>query len=899
MKFINSNTLYNIGNDLTLIQTEWITNCLFISAYNNGIVQLCKVENNRINIIDEIGYNNPIIVKNKHKNSVLIFDSKREIDEYSEKEDFFQKHTHYITFSLPSISIILPQNNSQYYLIDNENKLYSFKLEDNELHSISDFNIDYKLTCGCLIDNNKILVGSNLGNALLVQISPFNITLFKLHSDSIQDIVNVSLHEFITVSRDKTIACWSIDNFDTQWIIEPNNSHFINCIEFDKQKSVLYIGDSDGYVRMINIGKEKIIKSKKVHKDAIRKIKLSPNYGALLTISDDGMCKIINTELKIQCHHKKTRSKITAIDYNSEYTVLGKHNGNIIVSNTEHFDTINIISTISSIRSVKLLDKNFVCGLENGILEVRDFKGELQRTIRGNKSPIYSINYHNKQLYCGRRNGILDIYNIDNDFQLVCSEKIHRSIIGDILLNKNEIITCSDDQCLKIFDSKLKVLKEMSHNCTAINNLSYFSDNILLATTDDNKILVINRSTYEIKSFDNFHKSAIRAICTLLGTHVISGDRDGLVVCWEFNSKHIVWNSKFCSRIIDIIFDSNTNKLTIVSENEVRQINIDISNHSNNIKAIQTNDESNNILNILHLSDFHFKVDSDCDLWYTQLATDIKYQLNCNFIDYLIISGDIANFSISEEYNLAIRFIENLCREFNVEKHKIIAVPGNHDINWELSQESYSTDHFDTDYYKKRFCFFGSFYKVITGIDYDDNYENQFVIRYETKNNLLFLGLNSSWEVDHINKDRVSINTKALANAMDKIRNNETYQKAIKIAICHHPINDTGLFELLNVSGFRLVIHGHCHKADNQIYKYYQTIHGENIEIMAGGTFGAPTKELVPAYPWQYNFLKIDNSIITVETRKREKENGAWKPDARWQESPKEDPKPRYTINLK
>jgi hypothetical protein len=73
---------------------------------------------------------------------------------------------------------------------------------------------------------------------------------------------------------------------------------------------------------------------------------------------------------------------------------------------------------------------------------------------------------------------------------------------------------------------------------------------------------------------------------------------------------------------------------------------------------------------------------------------------------------------------------------------------------------------------------------------------------------------------------------------------------------------------------------------------------GRKLDRICAGTFGAPTKELVPGYPWQYNLLKFEADQLIVETRRREKENGAWKPDARWSQGTGQDPLPRYTIAL-
>ncbi len=48
----------------------------------------------------------------------------------------------------------------------------------------------------------------------------------------------------------------------------------------------------------------------------------------------------------------------------------------------------------------------------------------------------------------------------------------------------------------------------------------------------------------------------------------------------------------------------------------------------------------------------------------------------------------------------------------------------------------------------------------------------------------------------------------------------------------------------------------------------------------------------------QYNLLKLESGLLTVETRCRREVNGAWGPDAIWMRGAGKDPAPRYTIKL-
>ncbi len=94
--------------------------------------------------------------------------------------------------------------------------------------------------------------------------------------------------------------------------------------------------------------------------------------------------------------------------------------------------------------------------------------------------------------------------------------------------------------------------------------------------------------------------------------------------------------------------------------------------------------------NILHLSDLHFGTKEDVQRWYSNLADDLKRELHCDQLDAIIITGDVANTAVQEEYDAARFFIERVCSEFKVPSSSLAIVPGNHDLNWELSDDGYT-----------------------------------------------------------------------------------------------------------------------------------------------------------------------------------------------------------------
>ncbi len=283
---------------------------------------------------------------------------------------------------------------------------------------------------------------------------------------------------------------------------------------------------------------------------------------------------------------------------------------------------------------------------------------------------------------------------------------------------------------------------------------------------------------------------------------------------------------------------------------------------------------------ILHLSDLHIRTIRDAETWSGQLADDLTIELGCHRPDAVILSGDIADKSEPGEYEAAARFLEHLCREFGLEPSRLVIVPGNHDLNWKLSKKGYKLMfredckeepmegcfidlgneviqvRDDVDY-KRRFSHFRDFYQAVKKEPYPPDYENQGALHHFPEQNLLILGLNSAWNLDYHFKDRAGVHPAALNNALLKIRKTGAYKDCLKFAVWHHPLNspfedrikDAGFMQRLAQSGFRVVLHGHIHKADAGRYRYDVAEDGRRIHIVGAGTFGAPVRQWTPAIP--------------------------------------------------
>ena len=328
-------------------------------------------------------------------------------------------------------------------------------------------------------------------------------------------------------------------------------------------------------------------------------------------------------------------------------------------------------------------------------------------------------------------------------------------------------------------------------------------------------------------------------------------------------------------------------------------------------------------MQILHLSDIHITTPDQANLWSSQLADDLREQ-SITHLDALILSGDIANYATEAEYTAAQQFLTQFRQDFPLDSASIIVVPGNHDLNWQLSKKAYSLRDRDdcqdqltpdnhipvsddvvrlrnNEKYPARFQPFSDFYQTLKARPYPTDPTQQYTLDRPSQD-ILILGLNSAWHLDHHYKTRVSINDQALTNALNEIRRTPDYANcSIKIAVWHHPthsagqdrITDDSFLERLTINGFRFFLHGHIHQAQKSFYDYDGD---RGLFRICAGTFGAPAHELVTANPWQYHLLTFEDNQLTINSRKRASETGAWESDYCWRQgNGKSD---RYTIQL-
>lgn len=251
-------------------------------------------------------------------------------------------------------------------------------------------------------------------------------------------------------------------------------------------------------------------------------------------------------------------------------------------------------------------------------------------------------------------------------------------------------------------------------------------------------------------------------------------------------------------------------------ENELQALLEQLHGEHSGIRATGNNREQDTdydqkLIHILHLSDIHIETKSEANMYRMQLQTDLKDELGISHLQYMVISGDIANKSTQAEYDAAIELVQGLIDHLELDAENIIIVPGNHDLNWDLSKNAYTPiqknkklpiplpgKYIPTDKrkgaflrkdepYKKRFEYFDKhfFQKLFKDRTYPKDYSQQGILHAYPSHRILFLALNSCYEIDHYYTERSGISMDALVEVFDQLEKSDC-KDWLKIAVWHH-----------------------------------------------------------------------------------------------------------------
>jgi 3',5'-cyclic AMP phosphodiesterase CpdA len=321
-------------------------------------------------------------------------------------------------------------------------------------------------------------------------------------------------------------------------------------------------------------------------------------------------------------------------------------------------------------------------------------------------------------------------------------------------------------------------------------------------------------------------------------------------------------------------------------------------------------------ISILHISDLHRSKNnpvSNNALLISLLRDSDKYQgINIERPCLIIVSGDIIQGSnddteIKNQYKEAEDFLSRIANELlDGDRSRLVIVPGNHDVDWTISEASmeeliektvldktgalkksiYSelakSDSLirwswksmkflkiiDIDLYNKRFSafsdFYNSFYRGQKSFSLKP--EEQYEIFDYPALNVTVVGFNSCFKNDHLNRAG-SIHSECIAKVSISLREFNKKGRLI-LATWHHNtkgmpksddyINDSFISNLIS-DKVKIGLHGHQHKQEI-IKAQTNVVDGESMLILSAGSLCAGPNEIPTGFNQQFNIIELQRT---------------------------------------
>lgn len=317
-------------------------------------------------------------------------------------------------------------------------------------------------------------------------------------------------------------------------------------------------------------------------------------------------------------------------------------------------------------------------------------------------------------------------------------------------------------------------------------------------------------------------------------------------------------------------------------------------------------------VNILHLSDIHegkfFAYDK------TVLKKDDLLRELClkvGHVDFVVVSGDLSSINAEEDYYKANDLLAKIKLLLNLSNGQFIFAPGNHDWDWNCA---------DTRLFSRYLRFINKFYSSDLSEDCILDYpktelEDDYTSQRSIYNNLIsvcaypaqktvVLSMNSvnlrgkhdnflekkcfAAENPDVSCGLLSggeISSEQIQNAKNKLsqlfKNHPEAEKYARIATFHHNIfepshieqfdwcpnilNEGNLMRFLTDYGFRFVLHGHLHHAENYIYCVGNNNPG--ISVISTGTLSAKDRTLSSSFCANKISFLVDGQGNISETK--------------------------------
>lgn len=248
----------------------------------------------------------------------------------------------------------------------------------------------------------------------------------------------------------------------------------------------------------------------------------------------------------------------------------------------------------------------------------------------------------------------------------------------------------------------------------------------------------------------------------------------------------------------------------------------------------------------------------------------------------IVIAGDIAETAHNNEFDQGLSTIKTIASDLAVDENMIFVTPGNHDINWKLSEVS---DNIGDPNIKLQ-----PFAKMLNNLTKNYNFDNsQYPIIHDHRFGITYLLIDSCEKESHLNHTGYVEVDKLLDSIKSISKEEENY---FKIAIAHHALknindskheiieNASEIEPILLQNNFQLYMFGHTHQNTHSVNKSG----GKNLIHIGSGSAGINFSGRVDGVQNQYivHVLDLQNSVLESYFRSFNPQSGSSHGKGKW-----------------
>ncbi|MEM9455213.1 MAG: SUMF1/EgtB/PvdO family nonheme iron enzyme [Myxococcota bacterium] len=243
--------------------------------------------------------------------------------------------------------------------------------------------------------------------------------------------------------------------------------------------------------------------------------------------------------------------------------------------------------------------------------------------------------------------------------------------------------------------------------------------------------------------------------------------------------------------------------------------------------------------------------------------------------EVVVITGDLAEQGKKKEFGQVARFAAKLEAHLDLGRHRILVLPGNHDINRKLCEAYFNECEGEDEEpvapywpkWKHYAGFFRDFYADVKGYEFTE--EQPWTLFEIPELSLVVAGFNSTMEESHRDGDHYGhVGERQLGWFEQVLRE---YEGWFRIGAVHHNVvrgavrddehlHDADVMRRLLGPRLNLVLHGHRHEARIDWW-------GPTLPILSTGSAAVEAAQRPEELPNQYQFIRVEHGKLDWWTR--------------------------------